>query len=250
MLEAVEGNIHQRLCALLDEHRARYRVMAHEAVGQCEAVSAIRGTALGRGAKALVCKVKGNGVNQHVLAILAADRQADLASLARHIGGSKASLASPAEVDALTACVFGAIPPSVSIRRCGWWRTRCCLNAFHKSPLTPGAWTGRSFSTPKTIYISPDQRSRPFAVLANRASAQISAAWRKILFIHATMRRVSGIFLAFLFWQGPLYMFDTTLLILLGLAALGFISHNTTVAISILVLIIVRVTPLNAFFPG
>lgn len=45
-------------------------------------------------------------------------------------------------------------------------------------------------------------------------------------------------------------MFDTTLLILLGLAALGFISHNTTVAISILVLIIVRVTPLNAFFPG
>ena len=102
MLEAVEGNIH---------HRARYRVMAHEAVGQCEAVSAIRGTALGQGAKALVCKVKGNGVNQHVLAILAADRQADLASLARHIGGSKASLASPAEVEALTACVFGAIPP-------------------------------------------------------------------------------------------------------------------------------------------
>ncbi|MFP4882985.1 DUF441 domain-containing protein [Klebsiella pneumoniae] len=42
-------------------------------------------------------------------------------------------------------------------------------------------------------------------------------------------------------------MFDTTLLILLGLAALGFISHNTTVAISILVLIIVRVTPLNAW---
>ncbi|HBV7339306.1 TPA: DUF441 domain-containing protein [Klebsiella variicola] len=44
-------------------------------------------------------------------------------------------------------------------------------------------------------------------------------------------------------------MFDTTLLILLGLAALGFISHNTTVAISILVLISVRVTPLNTFFP-
>ena len=53
-------------------------------------------------------------------------------------------------------------------------------------------------------------------------------------------------------------MFDVTLLILLGLAALGFISHNTTVAISILVLIIavsilvliiVRVTPLSTFFP-
>lgn len=44
-------------------------------------------------------------------------------------------------------------------------------------------------------------------------------------------------------------MFDPTLLILTALAALGFISHNTTVAISILVLIIVRVTPLNTFFP-
>ena len=44
-------------------------------------------------------------------------------------------------------------------------------------------------------------------------------------------------------------MFDVTLLILLGLAALGFVSHNTTVAVSILVLIIVRVTPLNTFFP-
>lgn len=50
-------------------------------------------------------------MNQHVLAILAADQQADLSRLAQHIGGSKASLASPAEVDTLTACVFGAIPP-------------------------------------------------------------------------------------------------------------------------------------------
>ncbi|HHG8772505.1 TPA: YbaK/prolyl-tRNA synthetase associated domain-containing protein [Raoultella planticola] len=105
------SNTHQQLLKLLAEQQARYRVVEHEAVGQCEAVSEIRGTALGQGAKALVCKVKGNGVKQHVLAILAADRQADLSRVAQHIGGSKASLASPAEVDALTACVFGAIPP-------------------------------------------------------------------------------------------------------------------------------------------
>lgn len=111
MSELMTREIHQHLVSLLDNERARYRVVEHEAVGQCEAVSEIRGTALGQGAKALVCKVKGNGVNQHVLAILAADRQADLSRVARHIGGSKASLASPAEVDALTACVFGAIPP-------------------------------------------------------------------------------------------------------------------------------------------
>lgn len=111
MSEIVTRNVHQHLLQMLDTHQARYRVVEHEAVGKCEAVSLLRGTALGQGAKALVCKVKGKGINQHVLAVLPADQQADLSRLAQHIGGLKASLASPAEVDLLTACVFGAIPP-------------------------------------------------------------------------------------------------------------------------------------------
>ena len=53
---------HRRLISLLTEQEARFRVVAHEAVGKCEAVSEIRGTDLRQGAKALVCKVKGNGV--------------------------------------------------------------------------------------------------------------------------------------------------------------------------------------------
>ncbi|MBF3355455.1 YbaK/prolyl-tRNA synthetase associated domain-containing protein, partial [Leptospira borgpetersenii serovar Hardjo-bovis] len=69
MTEVAKGvATHQRLVALVTQGNARYRVVNHEAVGKCEAVSEIRGTALGQGAKALVCKVKGNGVNQHVLA--------------------------------------------------------------------------------------------------------------------------------------------------------------------------------------
>ncbi|MCS2172596.1 YbaK/prolyl-tRNA synthetase associated domain-containing protein [Scandinavium sp. TWS1a] len=111
MSEITSRDVHQHLLAVLEQQQARFRVMEHEAMGKCEAVSDIRGTALGQGAKALVCKVKGNGVKQHVLAILAADQQADLSRLATHLGGLKASLASPAEVDELTACVFGAIPP-------------------------------------------------------------------------------------------------------------------------------------------
>jgi len=111
MSEITSRDVHQHLLTVLEQQQARFRVMEHEAMGKCEAVSEIRGTALGQGAKALVCKVKGNGVKQHVLAILAADQQADLSRLATHLGGLKASLASPAEVDELTACVFGAIPP-------------------------------------------------------------------------------------------------------------------------------------------
>jgi uncharacterized membrane protein (DUF441 family) len=44
-------------------------------------------------------------------------------------------------------------------------------------------------------------------------------------------------------------MFDSTLVILVALAALGLVSHNTTVTISILVLIAIKVTPLNHYFP-
>ncbi|HCR1035456.1 TPA: YbaK/prolyl-tRNA synthetase associated domain-containing protein [Enterobacter hormaechei] len=105
--DVIGTTTHQRLISLLTEQEARFRVVAHEAVGKCEAVSEIRGTDLRQGAKALVCKVKGNGVKKHILAILAAD----LSLLASHFGGLKASLASPAEVDTLTGCVFGAIPP-------------------------------------------------------------------------------------------------------------------------------------------
>ncbi|WP_017346593.1 YbaK/prolyl-tRNA synthetase associated domain-containing protein [Pantoea sp. A4] len=102
---------HEKLLALLQANNARYQLMEHEATGKCEAVAAIRGTAVGQGAKALVCHVKGNGIKQHVLAVLPADCQADLTKVAFAVGGRRASLASPAEVDLLTGCVFGAIPP-------------------------------------------------------------------------------------------------------------------------------------------
>lgn len=101
----------QKLTALLDEQKARYRVVEHTSAGKSEEVAKIRGTELGQGAKALVCKVKGNGVKQAVLAILPADYQADLSKVAEYLGGLRASLASPAEVAELTDCVFGAIPP-------------------------------------------------------------------------------------------------------------------------------------------
>lgn len=44
-------------------------------------------------------------------------------------------------------------------------------------------------------------------------------------------------------------MFDLTLFILLLLVGLSYFSHNLTVAIALLVLIIIRMTPLNTFFP-
>ncbi|WP_034914743.1 MULTISPECIES: DUF441 domain-containing protein [Erwinia] len=44
-------------------------------------------------------------------------------------------------------------------------------------------------------------------------------------------------------------MFDITLLILLGLAGMSYFSHNMAVTIALLVLIIVKMTPLSSLFP-
>ena len=103
--------IFEKLTARLDEHNARYRVVHHASAGKTEEVARVRGTQPGQGAKAMDWHVKGNGVRQYVLAILPSDQQADLQALAKKTGGTRASLASPAETAELTQCVFGAIPP-------------------------------------------------------------------------------------------------------------------------------------------
>jgi Ala-tRNA(Pro) deacylase len=102
----------QKLRALLDGGGARYRLIEHPAAGKSEEVARIRGTEVGQGAKAMACKLQVPGAAAlHVLAVLAADRQLDLAALANEFGAKKASLMSPREIDAMTGCVLGAIPP-------------------------------------------------------------------------------------------------------------------------------------------
>lgn len=105
-------NVLEQLIDLFKKGLAQFRVLEHAAGGKSsQSVAEIRGTELGQGAKALVCHVKGNGVKLYVLAVLPADKQADLAKLAQALGGRRASLASPDEVKELTGCVFGAVPP-------------------------------------------------------------------------------------------------------------------------------------------
>jgi Ala-tRNA(Pro) deacylase len=104
--------VFQKLVDLLDAGAARYRVIEHLAAGKSEEVARIRGTEVGQGAKAMACKLQVPGAQAiHVLAVLAADRQLDLAALAQQFGARRASLMSPKEIDAMTGCVLGAIPP-------------------------------------------------------------------------------------------------------------------------------------------
>ncbi len=105
-------NVLEKLCEKFEAGNARFRVVRHPAGERSsESVAAVRGTEIGQGAKALVCMAKGNGVKQYVLAVLPADCQADLKTLAKALGANRAGLASPDEVMNLTGCILGAVPP-------------------------------------------------------------------------------------------------------------------------------------------
>jgi len=104
---------HEKLLALLENHQASYRVVEHEAIGQTEQISQIRGNLLGQAAKAMVLEVSmpDGAPSRQLLAIVPGDCRINFKSAARAIGGKKSSFAAPELAQALTDCVMGAVPP-------------------------------------------------------------------------------------------------------------------------------------------
>ena len=99
-----------RLNEFLSVHQARYRIIEHLSEGVSDKVAAIRGTEVGQGAKAMLCKLKG-GTHDLVLAVLPGDMRIDFKKVAAALNAKKASLASPEDAMSITGCVIGAIPP-------------------------------------------------------------------------------------------------------------------------------------------
>ncbi|MFG2981804.1 YbaK/EbsC family protein [Streptomyces sp. NPDC048258] len=100
----------EQIIDLLEREKAEYRTIEHAPEGRSEEVSAVRGTTVSQGAKALVCRVKGID-SPAVLAVLGGDRRADMKKIVAAAAGRKGGFA-PAELaEELTGCVIGAIPP-------------------------------------------------------------------------------------------------------------------------------------------
>ncbi len=106
----VTATVFDKLVALLEDEAARFRIIGHPAEGRSDQVAAIRGTAPGQGAKAMLCKSR-DGSDMLILAILPGDRKLDFKRVAAAAGIRKATLASPEEAQRETGCVIGAIPP-------------------------------------------------------------------------------------------------------------------------------------------
>ncbi len=106
-------NSFEKVTALLDQHQARYRVVEHEAIGQTDRISAIRGNDLNQAAKAMVLEVTmpEGAEPRYLLAIVPGDCKINFKSAARAIGGKKSSFAAPEKAQELTQCEMGAVPP-------------------------------------------------------------------------------------------------------------------------------------------
>src|SRR6202040_390387 len=85
-----------RLIALLDQHRAHYRLIDHEPEGRTELVSAMRGNALSQAAKCIILVVKiGKKVTKYILAAVPGDTQVDVPAVKAFMQGTYIALASP-----------------------------------------------------------------------------------------------------------------------------------------------------------
>ncbi|OHX15015.1 YbaK/prolyl-tRNA synthetase associated domain-containing protein [Chromobacterium sphagni] len=100
----------ERLQRLLAEGGARYRVIAHPAEGNSHKVAEIRGTEVGQGAKAMLCRVR-DAPGQFVLAVLPGDERVDFNKVAAAVGARKVKLADAADAEQATGCAIGSIPP-------------------------------------------------------------------------------------------------------------------------------------------
>lgn len=100
------------LIALLEDGRARYRILDHIAEGRTEFVSAMRGHDPSKAAKCMVVMVKtGKKITRYVLAVVPGDMRVDLDAVKHALGGTYASFASREIAQRLSRAESGAIMP-------------------------------------------------------------------------------------------------------------------------------------------
>jgi Ala-tRNA(Pro) deacylase len=110
-------SVFERICQLLEGKSLPYDVVRHAPVFTSEEAAAVRGTSLGSGAKALVCKVD----DCFVLIVLPADRKLASKSARKSLGGKSLRFATKEEVLELTGLAPGSIPPFGSLFHLPTW---------------------------------------------------------------------------------------------------------------------------------
>jgi Ala-tRNA(Pro) deacylase len=106
------SDVHQQLCALLDQHSATYRVIEHEPEGRTEVIAKIRGNRIEQSIKSIVVQVRlSRKENIYCLANVPGDCRIDFNGIKVHLHADSVAFAAREKAQELTGCVIGAIPP-------------------------------------------------------------------------------------------------------------------------------------------
>jgi Ala-tRNA(Pro) deacylase len=113
MLSSLPTNeIHQKLCALLDQENAVYRVIEHEPEGRTELIAQIRGNRIEQSIKSMTLQVRlTKKENIYCLANIPGDCRVDFEGVKTYFNADSVAFAAKEKAQALTGCVIGAIPP-------------------------------------------------------------------------------------------------------------------------------------------
>jgi Ala-tRNA(Pro) deacylase len=103
--------VFERICDLLDRHRAQYAVSRHEPVFTSEEAAKVRGAPLSSGAKALICKAAG----EFVMFVMPGNRRLDSKLVRKAFNLRSLRFATREEVEQLTTLKPGSIPPFGSL---------------------------------------------------------------------------------------------------------------------------------------
>jgi Ala-tRNA(Pro) deacylase len=106
------GDAHAELIALLDRHRAHYRLIDHSPEGQTDRVSLLRGHPVTQAAKCIVLIVKlGKKTTRFVLAVLPGDARVDVGKIKELKRATYAGFAATDVAERLAGSVAGTVLP-------------------------------------------------------------------------------------------------------------------------------------------
>jgi Ala-tRNA(Pro) deacylase len=103
---------YEKLIALLDEHKATYRLIDHAPEGKTEIVSVMRGHELKHAAKCIILIIKlGKKTTKYMLAVVPGDRRLSFAAVKSLLGATYVAFAGPDVAERLGGSPVGTILP-------------------------------------------------------------------------------------------------------------------------------------------
>lgn len=109
---AQSQDLYSKLITLLDDHKARYRLIEHAPEGRTDLVSAMRGHDPAEAAKCIVIMVKiGKKVTKYVLAVVPGDKRVNLNAIKELFEGTYVAFASQDIAERLAGSVSGTVLP-------------------------------------------------------------------------------------------------------------------------------------------